>query len=174
VRLGTRRGCACRAKRAPGLGWPRRTAGLTRGKSAAQGVGQGRQLGREGGVARAPGWAGTADQARKGKWGMLGHRGMLGGGGRHVGRASVLGRGGGKHGSRGKLAEQAKRWTGGGKIGPFLLLNYFLLFNFKLEHKLTNEKNSKQANSSIKRNMYSSMMKQIKTPLGFYSTGPSI
>jgi hypothetical protein len=41
---------------------------------------------------------------------------------------------------------------------------YFLRFNFKLEHKLTNEKNSQQANSSIKRNMYSSMMQQSKLP----------
>jgi hypothetical protein len=41
---------------------------------------------------------------------------------------------------------------------------YFLRFNFKLEHKLTNEKNSQQANSSIKRNMYSSVMQQSKLP----------
>jgi|UPI0002210C66 hypothetical protein len=41
---------------------------------------------------------------------------------------------------------------------------YFLLFNFKLKHKLTDEKNSQQANSSIKRNMYSSMMQQSKLP----------
>jgi hypothetical protein len=41
---------------------------------------------------------------------------------------------------------------------------YFLRFNFKLERNPTNEKNSQQANSPIKRRMYSSMMQQSRLP----------
>jgi hypothetical protein len=56
----------------------------------------------------------------------------------------------------------------------FLFLSFFcfysLRFNFKLEHKLTNSKNSQPPNSSIKINMYSSMTIQLKTPLGFLFT----
>jgi hypothetical protein len=56
----------------------------------------------------------------------------------------------------------------------FLFLSFFcfysLRFNFKLEHKLINEKNSQPPNSSIKINMYSRITKQLKTPLVFLFT----
>jgi hypothetical protein len=51
-------------------------------------------------------------------------------------------------------------------FSPFFYF-YSLRFNFKLEHKLINEKNSQPSNSSIKITMYSSITKQLKTPLVF-------
>jgi hypothetical protein len=85
----------------------------------------------------------------------------------------------GRSGRGGRAAQEggATNGPGGSVVWAFLYLFihfsflvfylfcfYFLRFNFKLEHKLTNEKNSQQANSSIKRNMYSSVMQQSKLP----------
>jgi hypothetical protein len=60
--------------------------------------------------------------------------------------------------ARASPGEQAG--LGEARVGfPFLSF-----FNSKLEHKLTNEKDSQQANSSIKRNIHSSMMQASKLP----------
>jgi hypothetical protein len=87
---------------------------------------------------------------------------------------------GGGPGARAGVAERPRRgmqamgWGGGvvwafSFIYSFIFLSflsffcfYFLRFNFKLEHKLTNEKNSQQANSSIKRNLLLLGKKWIK------------
>jgi hypothetical protein len=109
------------------------------------------------------GIVGWAESPRRGR-GLLGRQGRVrpGRGGEGVGR-------GGRAGWDGREAG----------LSPYLfifflffslfLFLYFLLFNFKLEHKFTNEKNSQQVNSSIKR-MCTPTDAVIETSLGFYCT----
>jgi hypothetical protein len=91
-------------------------------------------------------------------------------------RLGLLGRGGEASRGEGARACWWARDTGvdwdGGEAGLFLFYLFsflfslfcfcFLQFNSKLEHNPTNEKNSQQATSSIKRRMYSSMMQQSR------------
>jgi hypothetical protein len=132
---------------------------------------------REGGRERLArgGWGRRVEEGRLGGWDP-----PTGGGGAPLARARVWGRGElGRGWARGTgpCGEEGV-WDGREGLGrgwafsflsiflSFLSLScfYFLRFNFKLERNPTNEKNSQQANSSIKRRMYSSMMQQSRLP----------